>query len=702
LLKHRYPIDLAPAQIYSSALIFSPKNSVVRQTFKTEIKGFSRLPEVPESWSPELLRLEGHTERVVGSSFSFDGRMVASASFDHTIRLWDSTTGTLFHELRGHEDQVFGVVFDKNNPSKLLASWSRDCTVRLWDVSTGSQRKVLRLQAEGGRGVSFLSFSPRNVLACALGKNVILWSEPWAKELETIPFQEEVKIVEFHPTSELLSVVTNYNHLTHWDYPNARSIHGPIRFDGLYDAFSPDGNLLTHRSLATGSIELRDARTSNFIRHLADSHLGGMGRFSANGDLIAACRANEVQVWDAKTGAEVATFKHNAKPCGIAFSCDGRILASCWDNYLTLWDLTQDSKIQSAETNSAFEHCICSEDGSKFAFVGKDNSVTMLDFATAQEVSKLKFDIGELFGQLNGEEAEVLLSPDGRWLLCQQNKDRNTLQATKGEVRIIDLMPSTETIKPRVFTTQAFSWAAFSKDGRLLAVATMDKLTILDLADQTSLDWREVYTEEETGAISLAFSHDANSLAIGKGIFAFDNLSWKRRPFISKIKILNLKTLKSQNLEKTYVACRGIAFSANDQRLAAWGYRRENFGPEKLVLYNLTKQKSLRREDVDINTLEFSDTGYFSPDDSCLVTELGAIPLPWNIADGSRTKHIPAIFYRVQWVARDGEDFLWLPQEYNHKEVVNRDRRRVASTQNRLCIIPWRGPPAFFEFSEEL
>jgi WD40 repeat protein len=115
----------------------------VRKKFEGEIPHWvNTLPKVQNEWSSLLQTLDGHTDLVCAVAFSHNGKMVASASKDRTVQLWDTATGTAQQMLKGHTDWVRAVAFSNN--SKMLASASDDRPARLWDIATGTVQQTLK------------------------------------------------------------------------------------------------------------------------------------------------------------------------------------------------------------------------------------------------------------------------------------------------------------------------------------------------------------------------------------------------------------------------------------------------------------------------------------------------------------------------------------------------------------------------------
>src|SRR2546430_3405164 len=82
----------------------------------------------------ELVVQAWHTNSVNSVAFNPDGRMILSASDDHTLKLWDVATGRLIRTFKGHADEVTRAVFSPDG--RLMPAVSgRDC--RVWVQATG-------------------------------------------------------------------------------------------------------------------------------------------------------------------------------------------------------------------------------------------------------------------------------------------------------------------------------------------------------------------------------------------------------------------------------------------------------------------------------------------------------------------------------------------------------------------------------------
>jgi WD40 repeat protein len=135
VLFNKPAIEIAPLQVYVSALVFSPARSLIKRLFENEAPRWIMLkPAIEAGWNACMQTLEGHGEEVLSVAFSADGQRIVSGSQDRTIKIWDAATGSLLQTLEGHEWDVNSVVFSADN-RWVISSSTR--VIKIWDAATG-------------------------------------------------------------------------------------------------------------------------------------------------------------------------------------------------------------------------------------------------------------------------------------------------------------------------------------------------------------------------------------------------------------------------------------------------------------------------------------------------------------------------------------------------------------------------------------
>ncbi len=256
----------------------------------------------------EIDPLESQSSPANAVAFSPNGQLIAFASADKTVVIWDVDANREVRRCIGHTASVWCVAFSPDGTR--LLSGGKDATVRLWEVETA--RELRRFDGHGDL-VTSVAFSPngRRALSAGFDHEAILW------DLER---GGRVAEFAFHDAAKYLHHV----------------------------AFSPDGG----QCLVCGdrTLFLADAATGKLIRTFT-GHTASVvsAAFSADGKrILSGGDDRTLRLWDAEKGTAIRVFTgHDAGVKAVLLSADGkRALSGSSDTTVRLWDLTAEPEAQ--------------------------------------------------------------------------------------------------------------------------------------------------------------------------------------------------------------------------------------------------------------------------------------------------------------------------------------------------------------------
>lgn len=297
--------------------------------------------------------LKGHQNAVTSIDVSPNGNLIATASLDRTVRLWDVRGGKAIRVLRGHKDEVYTAVFSPNN--ERLASSSYDGSVLLWDVASG--KLLLTLKVSDWSTTLDFSADSRQLAVGSQNRNVVIFDAQTGNILRTLETKNPTSVVAFSPNGRYLAV--GYRALEVWDLQTNKIVK-TLRQSGVTAiAFSPDSRLIASGSgdksariwnLETGE-QLKKLETDTpLFWQLSSGNQTVRLRlpvtsvaFSPDGKTLAMGTGRAVHLWDASTGNQLQTLEGHTKfVTGVTFLPDGNSLASSsLDGTVRVWSLNQ-------------------------------------------------------------------------------------------------------------------------------------------------------------------------------------------------------------------------------------------------------------------------------------------------------------------------------------------------------------------------
>jgi WD40 repeat protein len=280
-------------------------------------------------------------------AFSPDGKTIASASADGTVKFWDSATGKLQKTLRAHDDIVSAVAFSKDG--KYVATASFDSTAKLW---TAKGELLHTLRAHRG-AVMTVAFNPngRALATGGIDGIVRVWEldgkeEPKGRFLRR--HKSWANAVTYRPDGSGIASVGSDNELM-FNPAIGRLLTVRLQLAEIRSvAYSPDG-----KWIATGTrygITKVCDNEGDPVATLKGKHTGDIWgvAFSADGKWLATGDGDwntpsDVVLWDTTTWKERMRLKHTNEVLCVAWHPKKPVLAAgAWDKTVKIWDLSEE------------------------------------------------------------------------------------------------------------------------------------------------------------------------------------------------------------------------------------------------------------------------------------------------------------------------------------------------------------------------
>ncbi|KAK1242929.1 hypothetical protein MKX08_005741, partial [Trichoderma sp. CBMAI-0020] len=473
VLTFRSAIEYTPLQLYSSALIFAPTSSIVRQTFETthRIPWITQKPSMRYDWDACLQTLEGHEDYILRLVFSPDNTKLASYSQDGNVRMWDRATGACIQSLT--HDAMKNYTNMAFSPDSSQLAFILDNYVEILDINTSAC--VMRL--DNGSCFKSIMFSPdgtKLILSNELWEDgkFRIWDLTTRMQLQKEDYYQDVgEPAVFHPDAlDKAQITVIRSPITGSRVQVVSKDHletAVFTLDGTHFALKLDARSMLNPQPV--SIYILNAATGKCLQQFTFDYLDAQYlALSPSGTQLATAFGEVIWIRDVKTGAlllELLGYKGST--LSMAFSPDGMELLSSADDQIKIWGLTLGSSMDPGYVEPAMS-VTYSPDSTRLALIKNCYEIpdpfTIEIWDPVEGTCQQQLQVGRANSRNEGypdEVAQLAFSPDNTQLAYSR----------RDEIAIRDLTANPQQNRFEFVVSGNIQSIAFSPCGTRIAVA---------------------------------------------------------------------------------------------------------------------------------------------------------------------------------------------------------------------------------------
>ena len=467
-----------------------------------------------------------------------DGKTVAIALDDSTIRLFDGITGEPKSTIKGHDYQA--LIFSPD--SKTLVGGSGEM-IRFLNVATGEFQTEFAAHANSVKTINY-SADAKTIISQGEDSNVIIWDAETGAFLSIYKSNmKEISSVDYSRDGKSLVVLGSDNTIILWNTHTGEKTQTINNELELYDVrFSPDGTTFACDAdngtmllfeTATGTLlhQFKMPGVSNYVSDFkyspdsktlavydgSDIFFWDLNSFEIHStitdysdvvggaifgphDKILVSVDDIVRIWDIEENKLQRKIEAQGNARAIALSSDGKNLAiGTSDDTILLWDAInwKHSMTLEGHTNTVFL-VVFSPNGKVVASASYENTIKIWDVQTGDLQYTFKADISD--------SRKLLFSPDGRYLMGIVKVEGVTKICT-WDIVAGELITSTDT----EIDVDEYPSMDFSHDG--LTIVTTDDQFNINFWNVATGKRKDIFIPNAKG-YDVAFSPDNKTVAL--------------------------------------------------------------------------------------------------------------------------------------------------------------------------------------------